>query len=438
MTDGAIDSTERNILKQQQLSAITDDVTLKLKQDVNSASVLSSDDELDAKEVAHKRDVKALHSRASSIYFQSKMPCWFSMQMQLVEISMIEELFVLNCHLSIFFKDNKHNDFEKLFDKNCLSLMQQNGNVTFDELNMNVRKKLPFKGSFILNCADIDIKRCHLEQYDKDKKVWQQYINFNASCAENLELSDFPFDSQFLNIQMVYSYSDYRFLSKCPDWILDDPQGKYKLFDSDVAIKLTVKDSINTQYKVYAPWIDFGSHRFGLIRLRVRREPSFYLFNGILPLFLVICCSFASFVMPVDQYLGDKLAYIITLLLTTAAYQYALNSDLPKTPEATMIDNYILYAYGVLTFFVLEISLSSMAYEAGYEDGAEIFDYVTTSIFALVWLYKSGKFVHGYYVFKTRDVDWNKLSEIDSDGWNKQSSGFILVEEGKHVGSSND
>ena len=27
---------------------------------------------------------------------------------------------------------------------------------------------------------------------------------------------------------------------------------------------------------------------FSLIRLRVRREPAFYLFNGVLPLFLVI------------------------------------------------------------------------------------------------------------------------------------------------------
>ena len=41
--------------------------------------------------------------------------------------------------------------------------------------------------------------------------------------------------------------------------------------------------------------------------------------NAVLPIFLVLCCSFASFFMPVDEYLGDKLAYIITLLLTLTA-----------------------------------------------------------------------------------------------------------------------
>eukprot|EP01083_Nonionella_stella_P175359 610427_1 len=430
-------SAAKKLKNHNALHDITEDMILSLKDDMSGVKTPTADDEIMTHaEVQSKQEKAGEHMRrASSIYFRTQMPCWFSMQINLTEILLQEELFVISSHLSVFFKDNQHNDFKNLFDKNCQKLMEQNGNVRFDELNIEVRKKIPFKGSFILNSADIDIKRCHLEVYNKEKNVWQLYINFNASCAENMELVDFPFDAQFLNIQLVYSKADYYFESSCPDWILDDPDEKYKLFDLDKAIKLTVKDSIATQYKVERPWIDFRSrHNFGMIRLRVRRQPSFYLFNGVFPLFLVICCSFAAFVMPIELYLGDKLAYIITLLLTTAAYQYALNSELPKTPESTMIDTYVLYAYSILTFFVIEISVAQMMINVGYDEFVDIVDYISAGVAACVWIYKSGQFARGYYVFKTQDVNWDKLSEEDEISWGGGSK-FMLVDDGRHKGT---
>ena len=183
---------------------------------------------------------------------------------------------------------------------------------------------------------------------------------------------------------------------------------------------------------------DYNFH-FSVIRLRVRREPAFYLVNGVLPLFLVIACSFASFVMPIDEYLGDKLGYIITLLLTTAAFQYALSGDLPKTSESTMIDVYILYAYGILSFFTLEIATVYKIYDLGFETVAFVVDYVTVGIFAVVWIWKTGQFVHGYWHVQHHDVDWQRVSDEEMRGWSKDMQGdskYMCVAKGQFKGTN--
>lgn len=96
------------------------------------------------------------------------------------------------------------------------------------------------------------------------------------------------------------------------------------------------------------PWIDLRKKRpdynyhFSVIRLRVVRDPFFYIFMDVLPLFLVIAVSFAHYAMSMEDFLGDKFSYLITLLLTTAAFQYSMNEDLPNTPELTRY-TFILY-----------------------------------------------------------------------------------------------
>ena len=107
----------------------------------------------------------------------------------------------------------------------------------------------------------------------------------------------------------MYRIQDFYFVSKCPEWILCDE--RYQQFQTHKPIKLTIKDSIKTQWQVKDPWIDFRLKRdkefnfhFSVIRLRVRREAAYYLVNGVLPIFLVIACSFAAFIMPIGDYLG--------------------------------------------------------------------------------------------------------------------------------------
>ena len=96
-----------------------------------------------------------------------------------------------------------------------------------------------------MNSSDIDIKKCYVELHDEEDGVWKLYFRFNASCAEHMELTDFPFDAQFLNLQLLYRIDDYYFLSECPEWIKKND--RHLLFQIHKPIKLTVKDSIKVE-----------------------------------------------------------------------------------------------------------------------------------------------------------------------------------------------
>ena len=99
------------------------------------------------------------------------------------------------------------------------------------------------------------------------------------------------------------------------------------------------------------------------------------------------------------MYISNMELFTITAL--SIAFQYALSSDLPKTPESTMIDvslclcfecslfsksnvlqftniqNYILCAYAILTVYVLEISVIFRMKDNGY---GLISEYINTEI----------------------------------------------------------
>jgi len=378
-------------------------------------------------------------TRSSTQFTLQRLQCWFSIDIHLNDIVLVEEAFKITAHLDVSWKD-MNGDFIKLFDQDALASIKQHGFISYSDLSLDVRKKLLFNmTSFLHNAHHLDIRKCHLELYDEAEGVWKIYILFDASCAERMELDQFPFDAQFLNMQLMYKTNDYFFLSECPEWLKKDD--RYLLFNTHRPIKLTVNESLKSQWKIEEPWIDMRQDRgiynfpFSLIRLRIRREPAFYLLNGVLPLFLVIMCSFASFVMPVEEFLDGKLGYIITLLLTTAAFQYALSSDLPKSQESTMIDVYILYAYGILSFFTFEIAIVYKLYDSALDTMAAVFDYATVGVFALIWLWKSGQFLYMWWKITHSEIDWQKLSEVELKGWSVGKGVKIDVAEGQHLGT---
>eukprot|EP00483_Globobulimina_turgida_P006073 UN06083 len=126
--------------------------------------------------------------------------------------------------------------------------------------------------------------------------------------------------------------------------------------------------------------------------------------------------------MPIDEYLGDKLAYIITLLLTLTAFQYAINEALPKSTEITMIDSYILYGYFILTFFTFEISIVWLLYQREYERAAIIVDYITVILFAVIWFWRSGRFLIRYLKGKSdNNIHWDKVSQSEMRSWTEDT-----------------
>ena len=91
-----------------------------------------------------------------------------------------------------------------------------------------------------------------------------------------------------------------------------------------------------------------------------------------------------------------------------------------------------------MTFFVLQITIVYELHSAEYEYGAAIFDYVTVSLSAILWIWKSLRFVVRYWQLKHSDVNWDKISDDEMRNWSKEMQGgskYITVAEGRHLGT---
>merc|ERR1712083_709200 len=135
----------------------------------------------------------------------------------------------------------------------------------------------------------------------------------------------------------------------------------------------------------------------------------------------VITCSFAHYAMDDrDEWLGDKFSYLITLLLTTAAFQYSMNEDLPKTPELTRIDSYILWAYLILAAQIVELAIASRL-DAAYDldDAAFVLNLIVGLGCVILWLFLTGRFVLGWKRYRNHQIDWKQLSDSELDSWCK-------------------
>ena len=108
----------------------------------------------------------------------------------------------------------------------------------------------------------------------------------------------------FCPIQICYRVQDYYFVSKCPEWITKNPE--HTVFKDHLPVKLTVRDTIKTLWRVEEPWIDLRKKRpdynyhFSVIRLRVVRDPFFFLFMDRL------VCLLVRRALPSSRHCGEE------------------------------------------------------------------------------------------------------------------------------------
>merc|ERR1719334_635235 len=79
-------------------------------------------------------------------------------------------------------------------------------------------------------------------------------------------------------------------------------------------------------------------------------------------------CSMAVFSLDKDDGLSDRYDVLLTLLLAAVAFQYIINSELPKLPYLTLMDIYVLFSFAFV-FMVI-----ACVFSAGYWEVDQIVD----------------------------------------------------------------
>lgn len=152
------------------------------------------------------------------------------------------------------------------------------------------------------------------------------YYYYNISFIDKVELDNFPFDVQDLEIEIELPNSDdYKV-----NWIINK--------NSKIVDQLSEWQYKDVNYSFTKPYKR-------TIHIYVERKYWVYLWRIMFVMSLISLVSFFNIsIDPIDN-LGDRISYSVTLFLTSIAYSIVTAAYLPILGNQTLMDWYIFHVY---------------------------------------------------------------------------------------------
>lgn len=167
---------------------------------------------------------------------------------------------------------------------------------------------------------------------------------------EHFELRAYPFDCQDLTIIIKLGNKGgtdkYR--------LVPDP-------DLDAFSKIDLLYSVFTEWQQKPSVLTIthtdarmskkgGEYPLVLLKFKVQRRYPYYVKRIGLILAILSFASLWSFSIDLE-FIGERLAFVVTLILSIVAFQFTINDSLPIVSFLTFFDKYILCMFAVLILF---------------------------------------------------------------------------------------
>eukprot|EP01084_Bolivina_argentea_P143496 251954_1 len=267
----------------------------------------------------------------------------------------------------------------------------------------------------IFKIKDIELKDKITRNGNEDNKEQEhkyesyncQRIKFTGNFTEEFEVENFPFDVQDLSIVIAPSSKpscEFKFVPDMthPDYIAID-----KTWCSatdwnivNVGARTTDIDLVKARTDGAKIGIDKDIYPYLVFRVQVQRKWKAVFFGIIIWMFLLGLLSFCVFGYAPSN-LDGRLGFAITMVLTIVAFQFVIQSQLPKVSYLTLIDKYNFSIFGMVLLMSVESVIVGYHSEGIMEDN-EVFD----TVFCIVI---SCLFVIGHLVFSC--YCWIKYKE---------------------------
>jgi len=168
---------------------------------------------------------------------------------------------------------------------------------------------------------------------------------------EKMELESFPFDIQDLTVTLVCNYPTSVYV------LAPDPD------ENDIGI-MREKFLTMVEWSVETLSVQFTKTEKSESRsrteksvmrifLKIRRKWRAYFWRVIFIMSIINFCSLYVFCIGIDEP-GDRGGHIFTIMLTAVAFQFVIQSELPKLPYLTFLDYYILSSYAFIGAVAIE------------------------------------------------------------------------------------
>jgi len=186
------------------------------------------------------------------------------------------------------------------------------------------------------------------------KTTWNAPFIFKTLCK--IKVKNFPFDQQQCKLKFGswrYAANQINYWFKQKQASLDDKRiknGEWNVIDVEV-----------TRNALLYPCCPQDIYPDITFIINIKRRSLFYMFNLIIPNFLIALLAFFSFYIPVEC--GERISFVMTVLLSMFVFLLLVAESIPPTSEAVpaigvyFTSSIILVALALIaTGFVLKIN----------------------------------------------------------------------------------
>lgn len=246
---------------------------------------------------------------------------------------------------------------------------------------------------FVNNLEEIQIsdEKTRHKPHGDLTNVYYSYI-LQGTFAEKFELERFPLDFQLLQVRSI--------LWNCPQYITKKTntgiqsiecarpvtfynggslifteafiqRDSWKMYDKVFIVQGKTLAERNEDGVQYAT-LD--------IKICLWRSCNFYIYNFVVPIFLMVLLSFVSFATECSDF-ADRMQIDLTLVLTLAAFKYATAQYIPTMSYLTYLDKYIIASFLYIT---LVTGQSVLCYSLA-EEIQSVFNRISAIVFLVTW-----------------------------------------------------
>ena len=204
---------------------------------------------------------------------------------------------------------------------------------------------------------------------DRAKIIYKS--NSTYRIRNNFNLKTFPFDKQKLIIYLkndINDINDYRAL------VSDHTMRRAVEFKDTNSIQGWNVIKVTTQYQISRDE-NTRSYNDGIkLEIEIERKSRYYIYKIILPILLILSvCWSAVWINPRE--IESRLTITIVCLLSLIAYNFVIDSDMPKLEYLTIMDYIILvsYVYATIPNFLSIIAFQLIGKRKKLTNNLEIF-----------------------------------------------------------------
>lgn len=214
--------------------------------------------------------------------------------------------------------------------------------------NLEWFPEIEFRGNIDLNCIYENHGWFTILEKLGQLGIVQCYQRFRGSVRQDMDLTDFPFDSHTLRFKCAYYCDDV----DCCHFV-DVTDEQYMQRFTDNAAKLhewQPKGPGRIEIGTY--WDEYDVSEINIV-IDLRRKSEFYFRNIFSTIFCLNILSWGIFGIPICEF-GDRLNLCVTLFLALVAFAFVLAEHMPKVSHATPLTNYLTLNYLIISVTAME------------------------------------------------------------------------------------